>query len=546
MLEQRASLLQEMTSDLSDIRQLEHEIKRMSEEIQATEREYQHGVEALRDVRRKTCLLGVFTAYSDNLTSQNEAFAEKIDIKVDALKPKETDPHLHPKSEGNELETTTMRQVRESCERIENFLHHTLQGSFGKDKTMFSTKKDQLWKTVERTLRENRIGQVLSAIEQLSQAGANAIREHTLKINLQQDAQKLRFKYRRGGHLTDASKQPTALQSVHQLLQDSQLQHVLRYVETEKHRNTVFRLVEGLNTTRGLINSSLKKYLGSEAGSLQLASAVVQAKLDLTADRAAALLLRQEAEALREKVAKGCTERDNLLAIHRKIQDFYDLAITLYILRSLSGHESEIYTLTTDLKGNVIAEVDRFASLSMPYLAWLYLDSTTKCSLLDLSINYRNHPAATSIRQPLQAVLSHLEFPDFKASECILHHCLQLKQELESTAASTSAQISSCQQLVYVSGFSCNLDNITDLCEKVKSQDKKEIENLLPRLQKRISKTAHASTECIKVKDHVQAWWEQPAQFVTPWLMVEDHTYQQWYNKWRIIATKIRQMQVEK
>lgn len=36
MLEQRASLLQEMTSDLSDIRQLEHEIKRMSEEIQAT------------------------------------------------------------------------------------------------------------------------------------------------------------------------------------------------------------------------------------------------------------------------------------------------------------------------------------------------------------------------------------------------------------------------------------------------------------------------------------------------------------------------------
>lgn len=51
-----------------------------------------------------------------------------------------------------------------------------------------------------------------------------------------------------------------------------------------------------------------------------------------------------------------------------------------------------------------------------------------------------------------------------QASECILHHCLQLKQELESTAASTSAQIASCQQLVYVSGFSCNLDNITGDC----------------------------------------------------------------------------------
>lgn len=63
----------------------------------------------------------------------------------------------------------------------------------------------------------------------------------------------------------------------------------------------------------------------------------MQAKLDLTADRAAALLLRQEAEALREKVAKGCTERDNLLAIHRKIQDFYDLAvcISLWAVHSL-------------------------------------------------------------------------------------------------------------------------------------------------------------------------------------------------------------------
>ena len=49
--------------------------------------------------------------------------------------------------------------------------------------------------------------------------------------------------------------------------------------------------------------------------------------------------------------------------------------------------------------------------------------------------------------------------------------------------------------------------SVSELCDKVRSCDRQELDKLLPVLQKRISKAARASTECIKVKDFVQAWW---------------------------------------
>ena len=40
--------------------------------------------------------------------------------------------------------------------------------------------------------------------------------------------------------------------------------------------------------------------------------------------------------------------------------------------------------------------------------------------------------------------------------------------------------------------------------------------------------------------------WDQPAQFTTPWVKMQDLTFQQWFNKWKIIVTKIRQLEVHR
>jgi hypothetical protein len=44
------------------------------------------------------------------------------------------------------------------------------------------------------------------------------------------------------------------------------------------------------------------------------------------------------------------------------------------------------------------------------------------------------------------------------------------------------------------------------LCAKVKLHDKAQVDKLLPLLNKRLSKAAQSSADCIHVKDCVQSW----------------------------------------
>nr|KAG5698515.1 hypothetical protein BaRGS_005910 [Batillaria attramentaria] len=110
--------------------------------------------------------------------------------------------------------------------------------------------------------------------------------------------------------------------------EECQMKHVMRFVETEKHRNEAHTNIQALEATRTKIIAALKRYFSSiQHGNLGLAVSLVQAKLDLTADTTAKECYRQEAESLKEKVAEGHTDRQTLLTIHRKIQDFTDLAV---------------------------------------------------------------------------------------------------------------------------------------------------------------------------------------------------------------------------
>nr|KAG5690644.1 hypothetical protein BaRGS_022143 [Batillaria attramentaria] len=237
--------------------------------------------------------------------------------------------------------------------------------------------KDQLWDQVKDTLSGLDIRQVVGSLVHMSREGVHTLREHTLKINISQDAKKLRFKYEKGGILRDISTPPTKLQSVQQLLEECQMKHVMRFVETEKHRNEAHTHIQALEAMRTKIIAALKRYFSSiHQGNLGLAMSLVQAKLDLTADTTAKECYRQEAESLKEKRAKQdliqIVARQNGGAQTRLAAHKRDL--TQYIMRSLLDHELETLTVTATLKDSVTAEVEKFVSLALPYLAFIYLD----------------------------------------------------------------------------------------------------------------------------------------------------------------------------
>ncbi|XP_076438441.1 HAUS augmin-like complex subunit 5 isoform X2 [Babylonia areolata] len=575
---QRAQLQADRTVVLLEIQQLEQELERMEADVQSAELEYQKELEGVRDMGRRTCLLQLYSHTSDNLSANLDAFSDRVLARTDVLvsRRKGVDTALHSQQEGQDtegrmpqLETSASRDVRMSCDHISRFLHQTLQGTFSKDKTSFQLNKEQLWKQVETTLNDHNIEEIVTALVFQSKQEAMLLREHTMKINIQNEAQKLRFQYEKGGVLTDTAPQPSLLHSVHQLLEENQLQHVMRFVEMEKHHNKARPLLQHLHNTRTKIHSLLHHHFSTQPGHAHIGCLWVQGQLDEVGERTARDTYREQAERLRERVAGEQACRDTLLTLHRKIQDFQELAnakqnliqvvakqnagaksrlaaqhvdVTDYISRSIPTHPMETQMLTAGLSGTVVQEVNKLSALSLPYLLHLHLDSETKRGLLDMSINFTTHPTAISVRQPLLSALSHLHFPLHKAGECVLKQCLALKEQQQSHQQWTQTQTALCSSVQLSTGVHTDLDNLAELCDKVKNKDQQELEKLLPVLQKRLNKAARASTKCIKVKDFVQAWWEQPAQFSTPWVTMEGLTFQQWFNKWKIIVTNIRQL----
>ena len=53
--------------------------------------------------------------------------------------------------------------------------------------------KDQLWKQVETTLSNHSVEQIVDSLVRQSQQGAQLLREHTMKISIHKDAEKLRY-----------------------------------------------------------------------------------------------------------------------------------------------------------------------------------------------------------------------------------------------------------------------------------------------------------------------------------------------------------------
>jgi len=85
---------------------------------------------------------------------------------------------------------------------------------------------------------------------------------------------------------------------------------------------------------------------------------------------------------------------------------------------------------------------------------------------------------------------------------------------------------------------------LNGLRREVTEQDRAQLEYVMPLIQSGLNKTAKAFSDCIAVKDTVTSWWEQPAQFVVPWVTLEDQNVRQWTDQCTLSATRLRQLQM--
>ncbi|XP_069100860.1 uncharacterized protein [Argopecten irradians] len=585
LLDKQVQLSGEVTNIITDLSHLENDLKRQQQELSDTQRTYALACSALTDLQRKSALLQAFNQQGQNTNHMYEEFSQRINKRVHhitnrAKKATETDEYYSRKhsstdddhySNSSGLETRCSKRVRETCDSVGMFLNTLLQGSYDTEKTAIQRKKELLWSEVENVLREFSVQQTYSSILLNTQESSHALRNKTSSIDLRRDAEQLRFKYEKG-EMTNLSSPPSLLQSVHQLLEESQMKQIQRFVETQKHENETWNLDDQLHTVKQKIDNQLKKMF-KQTDSLGKARELIEYELELSGKRAALTCCIDEAEMLKERIVKSLRDKDILMAKSQKIQDFRQIAdkkqnlihvlvkqnanaksrldeqqreIQQYIQRSLLSHRLETKSLAHGLHGCMVSEMDKFITLTLPCLLFSnQTDSPFKVAVMDLSIHQTTNHVAVASRQALQDVFQCLLFPDYLGPELIMSHCLKQKVKLRDMSAQQDHHDNMLHHLGAKKGDKDVVEVIIDLCKEISEHDRKQMDKLLPALQDRIERAQKSLIGATSANQTVQDWWDQPAQSTVPWILVDQHNLQQWRNRWNVVVTKLRQAMLQ-
>lgn len=576
LLEQRRSLSNELTATTSAIGHTEQDLERVRLEIVSKEQSYNLTVSKLHDIRRKRALLVASSQHTHNEVAKLNEYFTRLQQKADHLKnlthrSQEPVPMFPKRGQSNEtkeliLEAASTRDVRESCAVIGSFLGQVLQGSFEGDKSQLEKKRGELWQDVEKVLSNYTSSHLVAALCAHTQDTVQALEEQTANIDIRRDAEKLRFKYENGGQLSDMSCPPNVLQTVHQLLEESQLATFARFLEAESATNRAWKLHQRLVQLSNRTDQLLVKNHQSNPGALELARSLLQTEALVSSTRSILKLLEGISDELKENITRMSLEKQILFAKHQKIQDFKRIAdskqdlirvlikqtfnsrtklqkdqaeILKYADRVSGSQDADMHLLTERLRNSVSREMEAFIRIPVPYLLLTTLDSDDRVAVINLSINKLSGSSLVPGNETIQKLMRTLKYPEFRAPECLLSHAVSLLTEV----MDTSLMLKSMEMNSSLSnGSQATSKQLAALCREVNEVDKSQVARLLPSLQKRLNDATQALASCLQVKDVALCWWEQPAQTCTPWVTVDGLNVQQWRDKWVIAATQLRQL----
>jgi len=215
-----------------------------------------------------------------------------------------------------------------------------------------------------------------------------------------------------------------------------------------------------------------------------------------------------------------------------------------YIQEKICSHEAHVVVMAKQLHNSVAQEVDKFAALPLDQFHYSGVESARRVPVSELSINRLERLSVSPGGSTIRTVLDNLDFPAYKAPEELLPTAMKLKEKVEDTrslAQTRDGAVSdvdgdrSCERMVA---------HLSGLRREATEQDRAQLEYVMPLVQNGHNKTTKALSDCISVKDIVSSWWEQPAQFVVPWVKLDDLNMRQWTDQWTLSATRLRQLQM--
>ncbi|XP_071481319.1 uncharacterized protein [Diadema antillarum] len=580
LIRKRRELKAKVAGVKSDVRQLDHFIEGLQRELLSAEKQCQTSQDQLSNIHQKRALLSQYSKNCKADAARYKEYQSRLEGKLQQLQSvgKESQSNTRyfsrqgarhgERTESPILETACTKTVRETCGEIQSFLTQLLQGDFSHDQQAIQRSKDKIWTQIEQVTGENSPQDVLQSLATITAETSRDLRQATSHIDIKKDAEDLRFKYEARLLSMEASPSSSPLRSVHQMIEEKQLAHIDTFKEGEKSRNRAWRLDKQLTKMAASVDAKLVTMFAGNPGALDLARKLFSTEMELTSSKAALQCLGSLKQDLSEVAASKGTAKEILYTKYKKIQDFKGLSdkkqnliqvlvrqnmdaskkleekqkeLGRYMESKLCSHKAGADAMTTKLHNSVSKEVEQFASLPLHLLQVTALSSEETVPVYQLSINRLADQSAAAGGGVLQEALTALGFPMYKAPECLLPYLTDLKTEMTDIQGIIDSQgVIGC----YGDDQSGKdiIKHIQGLCQEVGTHDEEQLRRLHPVLQQRLVESSSAIRRCEQAREHVEAWWDQPSQHLTPWLKVEGHSMQQWLDKWTMAASQLRHL----
>lgn len=362
--------------------------------------------------------------------------------------------------------------------------------------------------------------------------------------------------------MRDVSAKQSLVHTVEEHLLEAQLAHIRRSLESERAQKTAREAWQRLLEVKGRAEQLLvAQYQGDPQG-LELMRARLGLELEEEGCVSALEALCSFCASLGTARDQRKTALEKLQHKHARIQEFTHIAesrqthiqalvkhnstakdgllrqkteLDLYKRQHVCGHKTPLVVLASGLMDGVLHEVKLFSNLSLAKMMW---PPGLDTSLCDLSIN-RLGKCQPSGHPSWKPVLKALNISPYTAPNRVLLKVVEMIQEV----AHLKDEVRESEELLEeMRSWAPDRKKAVAVLAAAQQHEKWLLEEAVPLLTRCLSHASQGLADCAKVQQTLEEWWDQPAQYLVPWVTQEGMNEGKWVEQWRVLAAKMRQL----
>eukprot|EP00039_Didymoeca_costata_P009941 m.132846 g.132846 ORF g.132846 m.132846 type:complete len:639 (+) comp14654_c0_seq2:345-2261(+) len=452
---------------------------------------------------------------------------------------------------AHNLQSECKQAIEESLASVEKYLHSRLNGTEQKslDDNLENPQKIETNKIHSEKEILNNIKDIYTDFspEEVSTALVSILRDRTSKLkkytdelDLKEDAKQLRFSMENGVFHDDFDEDNVATQSVREMLQDAQTQHLAKHFEARNDNNIAS---SSKKATDDLMKELSRVVSNNPEDRISLI--VCQAKyaavcaviscLKLESEKLDEIRIRKEVKIreIEESFESVQRFREEMLIRQTTIQDFIKSQATLkersekvlndayqFCESNVRPQHAKVKQLTALLRNFTEKEDQITKELPIDCATFVPSLHGPPVRVMDMSI----HRLESSSSFPSLELATNSVMKPFEGSDRIIptlfenfrqnNHKQSLTKKMKKNS---SANLSADAQL-----------NDHDLHAVTETSQRTNLVSQYDELSRVVEK---AICEAAKGQDKFEEWVDQPAQYLTPTLLREGLTLQQWMTK---------------